>query len=361
VTRPLLLRSVPARRVRAGFVTAAAGLTVLTVAIVPVRDRVDLGSTLLVFLLLVVLVAVIGGPWPAVTSAAAAFVLVNYFFTSPLHTLRIDSANNLFTLVVFLVVAGVVSGVVVVLAARSEQVRATADAAAVARIAIEGDRTRAALLAAVSHDLRSPLASAKASVGSLLSTDVHFDAADTTALLNTAEESIDRLITLVEDLLQMSRLQAGALAVAMEEVDVHSAIEDALAFLRVPVGIIDIDVAADATTVWADETLLQRVLANLLANALRFSPPGHYPRVSSRRAEAMVDLTVADTGPGVPATEHARIFQPFQRLGDTDTDSGVGLGLAIARGLSHAMGATLTPTDTPGGGLTMHLLLRIDE
>lgn len=361
MTFPRLLRGVPARRVRAGFVTGAVGLTLLTVAIVPVRDRVDLGSTLLVFLLLVVLVAVLGGPWPALTSAAAAFVLVNYFFTKPLHTLRIDSANNLFTLVVFLVVAAVVSGVVVVLAARSEQVRATADAAAQARVAIEGDRTRVALLAAVSHDLRSPLASAKASVGSLLSTDVHFDAADTTTLLRTAEESIDRLIALVEDLLQMSRLQAGALAVAMEEVDVRSVIDDAVAFLHAPTGVIDIDIAPDATTVWADETLLQRVLANLLANALRFSPPGCYPRVSTRRDDDVVELSVTDAGPGVPAAEHDRIFQPFQRLGDTDVDSGVGLGLAIARGLSHAMGASLTPTATPGGGLTMLLRLRTDE
>jgi two-component system sensor histidine kinase KdpD len=361
VTVPPFLRGVPARRVRAGFASAATGLTVVTVAIVPVRDRVDLGSTLLVFLLLVVLVAVIGGPWPALTSAAAAFVLVNYFFTEPLHTLRIDDANNLFTLVVFLVVAAVVSGVVAVLAARTEQVRATAEATARAQIAIEGDRTRVALLAAVSHDLRSPLASAKASVGSLLSTDVQFDVADTTALLNTAEESIDRLIALVEDLLQMSRLQAGALAVAMEEVHVRSVIDDAVTFLHAPTGVIDVDIAADAATVWADETLLERVVANLLANALRFSPPGRYPYVSARRDDDVVELSVTDAGPGVPATDHDRIFQPFQRLGDTDTDSGVGLGLAIARGLSHAMGASLTPTATPGGGLTMVLRLRTDE
>ena len=361
MTVPLLLRSVPARRVRAGFVTAAVGLTALTPAVVAVRDRVDLGSTLLVFLLLVVLVAVIGGPWPALTAAVAAFVLVNYFFTPPLHTLRIDSTNNLFTLVVFLVVAAVVSGVVVVLAARTDQVRASADAAAQARVAIEGDRTRTALLAAVSHDLRSPLASAKASVGSLLSSDVHFDAADTTALLRTADESIDRLISLVEDLLQMSRLQAGALAVTMEEVDVRDVVDDALAFLRVPTGVVDIDISADATTVWADETLLQRVLANLLTNALRFSPPGCYPRVDVRREGEAVDLTVSDAGPGVPVADHDRMFRPFQRLGDTDTDSGVGLGLAIARGLSNAMGASLTPAATPGGGLSMHLRLRTDE
>lgn len=361
MTVPPLLRSVPAPRVRGGFVAAAAGLTVLTLAIAPLRSRVELGSTLLVFLLLVVLVAVIGGPWPALTAAVAAFVLVNYFCTAPLHTLRIDSADNLFELVIFLAVAAVVSGVVVVLAARTEQVRAIADAAAQARIAIEGDRTRTALLAAVSHDLRSPLASAKASVGGLLSPDVRFDAADTTALLRTADESIDRLVALVEDLLQMSRLQAGALAVSMEEVDVRTVIDDALAFLRVPTGVIDIEVAADATTVWADETLLQRVLSNLLTNALRYSPPGSYPRVGARRHRDSVDLVVSDAGPGVPAAEHDRMFQPFQRLGDTDTDTGTGLGLAIARGLSNAMGASLTPAMTPGGGLSMHLQLRTDE
>ena len=340
---------------------ATVALAGLTLILVSVRSSVDLSSILLLYLLVVVIVAVVGGPWPALSAAAAAFVLVNYFFTRPLHTLRIDNANDLVALLVFVVVAAVVSAVVVVLAARTEQVRRAAETAAQARIAIEGDRARAALLAAVSHDLRSPLASAKAAVGSLRATDVSFDATDTADLLSTADESIDRLTALVEDLLQMSRLQAGALAVSMEEVDVRTVIDDALLFLHVPSDVIDIDIAGDATTVWADETLLQRVLANLLANALRYSPPGEYPRVTARRNGQLIDVQVSDTGPGVRDDQREQIFAPFQRLSDAGSDTGVGLGLAIARGLSHAMGATLVPATTPGGGLTMHLTLRSDE
>lgn len=365
----LPLRALPAARVRAGFLLAAAGLVGLTAAALPLRARLNLSSVLLLFLAVVVLVSVVGGPWPALSSAFAAAGLVNYYFTAPRHTLRIEDGNNVLALVVFVAVAALVSGVVVVLAARTDQVRRNTEQAAAAEIraaeaeiAIAGDRTRSALLAAVSHDLRSPLASAKAALDSLLSPAVSFDAADTRELLLTAEESVDRLVGLVEDLLQMSRLRAGALAVTMEEVDVATAVAAALEFLRVPTGVVDVVVAPDATTVWADEALLERVLANLLANALRFSPPGRYPRVDARylpsahdaaNDNGAMEVAVTDAGPGVPAADQAVMFAPFQRLGDSDTSTGVGLGLAIARGLTEAMGGTLQPRTPRAGGFSM--------
>ncbi len=373
----LPVRALPAVRVRAGFVLAAAGLIVLTAAALPLRSRLNLSSVLLLFLAVVVLVSVVGGPWPALSSAFAAAGLVNYYFTAPRHTLRIQDGTNVLALVVFVLVAALVSGVVVVLAARTDQVRRHTEQAAVAEIkaaeaeiAIAGDRARSALLAAVSHDLRSPLASAKAALDSLLSPAVSFDAADTRELLLTAEESVDRLVGLVEDLLQMSRLRAGALAVSMEEVDVATAVAAALEFLRVPSGVVDVIVAPGAATVWADEALLERVLANLLANALRFSPPGHYPRVESRvladaagagkstgtgTGTGTIEVAVTDAGPGVPAADQALMFAPFQRLGDSDTSTGVGLGLAIARGLTEAMGGMLEPRTPRAGGFSMVL------
>ncbi len=379
-TRPAMadllpLRALPAARVRTGFLLAAAGLVGLTAAALPLRARLNLSSVLLLFLAVVVLVSVVGGPWPALTSAFAAAGLVNYYFTAPRHTLRIEDGNNVLALAVFVAVAALVSGVVVVLAARTDQVRRNTEQAAAAEIraaeaeiAIAGDRTRSALLAAVSHDLRSPLASAKAALDSLLSPAVSFDAADTRELLLTAEESVDRLVGLVEDLLQMSRLRAGALAVSMEEVDVATAIAAALEFLRVPTGVVDVGVAPDAATVWADEALLERVLANLLANALRFSPPGRYPRVDARRlaggkgnGNGAIEVAVTDSGPGVPIADQALMFAPFQRLGDSDTSTGVGLGLAIARGLTEAMGGSLEPRTPNAGGMSMVLQIASAE
>ncbi len=350
-------RSLPRRRVLVGFALALAGLPGLTGLLVAARGSVNLSSILMLFVALVVFVAVLGGPWPAFVSAVGSPLLINYYLTPPLHTLAIEDPNNALALVLFVVVAAVVSTVVLVLAGRTEQVRRAAEAAAAAQIAIAGDRTRTALLAAVSHDLRSPLASAKASVDSLLSTEVSFDAQDTRDLLATADESINRLIRLVEDLLEMSRLQAGALAVAMQEVAVGTAVEGALEALRVPGGLLELTLEPEAAVVWADEVLLERVLANVIANALRFSPPGLYPLISGRRRHGRIELRVVDQGPGVPADRYEEMFQAFQRLGDTDVSTGVGLGLAIARGLAVAMSGDLSPERTPGGGMTMVLTL----
>ena len=356
-----LFRSLPPRRVRTGFAVTAAALPALTALLVGAGASANLPSTLLLFVVVVVFIAVIGGPWPALTAAAGSFVLVNYYLTPPLHTFAIQDSSNAVALVVFVVVAAVVSTVVVILEGRTEQVRQASATAAQAQVAIAGDRTRTALLAAVSHDLRSPLASAKASIDGLLSPQVTFSPEDTQELLATADESIDRLIALVEDLLQMSRLQAGALAVTMEQVAVPAAVHGALHILRVPSGLIETDFDPDAVLVWADEALLERVLGNLLANALRFSPPGEYPLLTGRRRGDRVELSIADRGPGVTADRQDQMFQPFQRLGDTDVSTGIGLGLAIARGLTEAMFGELHPQDTPGGGLTMVLTLPSEQ
>jgi two-component system, OmpR family, sensor histidine kinase KdpD len=112
--------------------------------------------------------------------------------------------------------------------------------------------------------------------------------------------------------------------------------------------------------------LLERVLANVIANAVRFSPPGEPPIISGctlrpPASSGRVELRVIDHGPGIPQADRVRVFAPFQRLGDRDNTSGVGLGLAVARGLTEALGGTLEPDDTPGGGLTMVISLPCDD
>jgi two-component system sensor histidine kinase KdpD len=229
-------------------------------------------------------------------------------------------------------------------------------AAAVGPLA-EVDKLRTALLSAVSHDLRTPLASAKAAVDSLRSPDVEFSVDDRDELLATANESLDRLGRLVENLLDMSRLQAGALAMSPQLISLAEAVPRAVDDLDYVGRQIAIRVPDDLPEVHADPALLERALANVLSNAVRYSPADRPPMVTVSEHGGHVETRVIDHGPGVPAPDWDRIFLPFQRLGDRDNATGVGLGLALSRGLVEAMGGTLTPENTPGGGLTMTLSL----
>ena len=240
------------------------------------------------------------------------------------------------------------------------QERLAAEAAAAKPLA-EADRMRTALLAAVSHDLRTPLASAKAAVTSLRSKEVSYSDEDRDELLATADESLDRLSRLVANLLDMSRLQAGALGVSMAPIGLEDAVPRALDELGQAGRSVRLHIPEDLPAVEADPGLLERVLVNVVGNALRFSPIDQPPMVSASEHGGLVELRVVDHGPGIPEQERDQVFLPFQRLGDRDNDTGVGLGLALSRGLAEAMGGTLIPETTPGGGLTMVLALPAAE
>jgi two-component system sensor histidine kinase KdpD len=237
-----------------------------------------------------------------------------------------------------------------------EQQRLAAEAEAARPIA-EADRMRTALLAAVSHDLRTPLASAKAAVTSLRSPDIRWTDEDRDELLATADESLDRLTHLVDNLLDMSRLQAGALAVFPRPAGLEEIVARALDDLGPPGQQVVVDISDSLPEVRVDPAILERVIVNLTTNALRYSPAGQPPLLTASALGDRVELRVADRGPGIPEPERDRVFVPFQRLGDTDNTTGVGLGLALSRGLTEAMGGTLEPEETPGGGLTMVLSL----
>ncbi|WP_408641092.1 sensor histidine kinase [Streptacidiphilus rugosus] len=251
-----------------------------------------------------------------------------------------------------------------VLAAFTAHVAGAVERARLAEAAAEvepvraADRLRAALLAAVSHDLRTPLAVALASVTSLRSHDVEFTANDRDELLGTAQSSLLRLNTLVDNLLDMSRLQAGALTLHLQPVGVADAMRAALDSLTEEHPAVDRRGLDAVPPVLVDPPLLERVLANLTANALRHGG-GRSVLVTAGELAGRVEIRIVDRGTGVREADRERIFQPFQRLGDTDNTTGVGLGLALSRGLTEAMGGTLTPEDTPGGGLTMVLDLPV--
>ncbi len=445
------------RRQVAGILLVA-GLPLLTALLVALRPHLDLANDLLLYLVAVVAVAIVGGFWPAVLAAITASLLLNWYFTKPLHTLTIAEPRNMLALLLFVTVAVTVSSVVhlaarrQVLAARSadeaasllelaqtvlggadtptavldhltsawggraelaERVRdqwvnvavsGSAPAAAVpirvpvsdtvalliagqtraitarlldgfaaqagaaldrdrlrtqaaqAEALAEGNRMRTALLAAVSHDLRTPLASIKASVSTLRQTDVQWTPADEAALLATIEDGADRLDALIGNLLDMSRLATGSLQPFLRPTSVEEVAPAALLGLA-PASSVRIAVPDDLPLVRTDPVLLERVLANLFSNALAHSPAGWPPELRACPAGPSVLLEVCDHGPGVPDEFKLRMFEPFERLGDRTAGNGVGLGLAVAKGFLEAMGGTIHAADTPGGGLTVHVSL----
>ncbi|TVZ04316.1 sensor histidine kinase KdpD [Trebonia kvetii] len=237
-----------------------------------------------------------------------------------------------------------------------EQQRLAAEAEAAKPIAA-ADRMRTALLAAVSHDLRSPLASAKAAVTSLRARDMRWNETDTAELLATADESLDKLTRLVGNLLDMSRLQAGALSLFPRPSGLDEIVALALDDLGPAGREITVEIPETLPAVRVDPAILERVVVNLTENALRYSPAGKAPLLAASALGDRVELRVVDRGPGIPEQDREQMFVPFQRLGDTDNTTGVGLGLALSRGLTEAMGGTLTAEDTPGGGLTMTISL----
>ncbi|WP_327144760.1 sensor histidine kinase KdpD [Nocardia sp. NBC_01327] len=231
-----------------------------------------------------------------------------------------------------------------------------------AQAVVETDKLRRALLSAVSHDLRTPLAAAKASVSSLRSNDVEFSPEDTAELLETIEESVDQLTALVGNLLDSSRLAVGVIKPQMRRVYLDEVVHHALMSMgtrglrRTAMNRVKVEVGT--VSVLADTGLLERVLANLIDNAVRYSPSDTPVRVTAEPTGAQVAITIVDAGPGVPAGMEDQLFEPFQRLGDRDNSTGVGLGLSVVRGFVDAMDGTVHAETTPGGGLTMVIELQ---
>jgi two-component system, OmpR family, sensor histidine kinase KdpD len=339
--------SLSVRRRTSGYSLAVLGAVSLTAALSPLRGSLDLASDALLFLLLVVGTAIVGGLGPALAAGALSAVLLNIFFTEPYHTLRIHEATDVVAVVVFAAAALMVSWVVDLAARRASAVREAAELEA-------GNRLRTALLAAVGHDLRTPLATAKAVVSGLRSRDVVLAEEDRRELLETADSALDRLTALIENLLDLSRLQAGALPVRTRPVPLDEVVARALDDLGVqPRGVV-VDLPEQLPDVVADPGLLERVIVNVVANAQSYA--GDPPLLTAITSDGRVEVRVVDTGPGISVADRERVFVPFQRLGDSGT-AGLGLGLALSRGLVEAMGGTLTLEETPGGGLTLAVSL----
>jgi two-component system, OmpR family, sensor histidine kinase KdpD len=244
-----------------------------------------------------------------------------------------------------------------------ERARLTEEAAR-AEVLSRSDELKSALLAAVSHDLRTPLAAIKASATALLDDQVAWGDADRRDFLHAIDEETDRLTLMVGNLLDLSRIEGGALRPDREWYDIDELVGDVVRRLRTRAGAagreIVVDVPDDLPPVWFDYVEIAQVLLNLGENALKYTPAGTPIRISARREGDMVAIAVADRGPGIPPATRARLFERFYR-GDAEasTISGVGIGLAICRGLVEAHGGTIGVESEPGHGATFRFTLPI--
>ena len=455
------------RRRILGFALALIGGPLLTWLLVAIRSEETITSDVLAYQLLVVLVALVGGIWPAVFAAVMSGFTLNFFFVQPYYTVSVADPRNVWALLLYVLIAVLVSFVVdrAARAARAAR-RSEAEAELLATVAgsvlrgesavpalisrtreslglagvrlvdadgtvvatdgepvrdgrfdavtvrrrnggppamlelhghvldaserrlvdavaaqlsaamehidlsataqkagalAETDQVRSALLSAVSHDLRRPLAAAVAAVGGLRAAGSRLSAADRAELVATADESLATLSALVTDLLDVSRVQAGVLAVSLQPVDSAAIVRAAVSELDAAPERLELALDPELPPLDADPVLLQRVLVNVLANAVHHSPPGARVRVSTSRLGRTAEIRVVDHGPGIAPERREDMFTPFQRLGDTDNTTGLGLGLALSKGFTEGMGGTLAPEDTPGGGLTMVIALPIAD
>jgi two-component system sensor histidine kinase KdpD len=358
----------PPRRRAIAFVLAVAGPLALTAVLHPFRAEVNLSTVLLLLLSVVVGVAGTGGMGPALVAAVVGSLCANWFFTPPYGTIAVDDPENLLALVVLAAIGVTVAALLErTLRRRVEAEAARAEAAVLAQELRQGEaeadrlsaanELRTALLRAVSHDLRTPLASMKASVTSLMQDDVAWSEDDTRTFLETIDTEADRLDRLVGELLDMGRIEAGAVEVALTPVSIDELLAGALDGAGATPDRIRLEVPDDLPGVVVDPPLVERALANVLTNALRHAPASAAVRVEAAGLGDDVVVRVVDTGPGIHPDQRERVLQPFQRLGDGRTDPGVGLGLAVARGFTEAVGGRLDLDDTPGGGLTVTLSL----
>ncbi|SMD17923.1 sensor histidine kinase [Lentzea albidocapillata] len=234
---------------------------------------------------------------------------------------------------------------------------------------VETTELRTALLSAVGHDLRTPLTSIKAAIGSLRDRELRLSEEDTGELMATVEESADRLNALVDNLLDSSRLATGSVAPLLRPVGYYEVVARALSGIDER-NTISVSVDEHLPPVRADLGLLERVVANVIDNALRhgrMSPrrpvDADEPEIAVRASTHgdHVELRVVDHGPGLHKKVVDRIFTPFQRLGDRDATPGVGLGLSVAKGFTDAMDGQISAEDTPGGGLTIVIALPVHK
>jgi len=332
------------------YILAVVGVALTLGVVALLRTRFDLPTGVLLYLLPIIFVAARWGRGPAAVAAVVAALAHDYFFIPPVGTLNVAKLDEAVGLVLLLFTA-------LATAQLADAARRGAQHERAAQIAQQADEMKTALLHAVSHDLRTPLASIKANVSGLRQSNVSYSPADRAELLEAIDDEADRLDRLVANLLDASRLEAGVLVPHKQPQDLLELTRAVLSRIAPLLGqrVVRLDFQPNMPLVRCDYGQIDQVLTNLLENVARHTPPASPVdiRLSADAHQAHVD--VVDAGPGIAEEDRARIFRPFER-GRT-TAPGSGLGLAIARGLAEAHGGTLDVQRSARGGAQFSLTL----
>ncbi|MGZ4372044.1 MAG: sensor histidine kinase [Gaiellaceae bacterium] len=348
------------RRLTAAIVSLAA-VALVSGAIFPLKTVAPVLSLGVLYLFAVLPVAAVWGlPFGALVSIVSMLAF-NFLFLPPTHTFRLADSENWVALAVYLVTAISVSGLAARARRRAEEAEQHARDARESEArrrseAIEAealrrsDTVKTAVLRSVSHDLRSPITAIVTTSELLESSGGALSDAERDELLASIRPQVRRLDRLVSNLLDLSRLEAGAASPLPELWTIDGLVARALEVLGADSERVDVIIPHDSPPISVDPTQLEHVLVNVLENALKFSAPTDVVEVSAHEAGAEVVMRVIDQGPGIPAHEQTRIFEPFNRGADADGERGSGLGLAIARGFVQVNGGRVWVESQPGRG-----------
>jgi two-component system, OmpR family, sensor histidine kinase KdpD len=339
-----------------GYAWAAGATLACTAAGFAMRGRFDLVNIAMVYLLAVVTVALRFSRGPAVATAVLSVAAFDFLFVPPQGTFSVDDAQYLLTFAIMLAVGLVISRL-------TADTRAQARAQAKLEVEAETERVRSALLASISHDLRTPLAVMSGASSTLAERGERMSGEERRALAQSVFAQAREMSEQVAKVLQMTRLEAGAIALARDWDSIGEIAEAVLRRLheRLAGHRVIVELAEDLPLVRVDASLIEQALGNLLENAARHTPPGTLVRLRARRAGAEVVVSVEDFGPGLSDDELGRLFAKFQRGTAEPAGTGMGLGLAICRAIVRLHGGRAWGEPIPGGGTAFRFSLPVEE
>lgn len=315
-------------------------LACLATLLAAVPIEVSTATAALVYVLAVTAAATLGGLAAGLTASVISFLGLNFFFTEPYHTFVVTKPEDLIALVVFLLVSVTIGALISTALTQRAHAEAREYEAREAREDAETNRARAALFSSVTHDLRTPLAAITASVTGLMSPDAQFTDADRQELLATIRHEAERLNRMVGNLMDLSRMRAGAFLPTLSLAGVDEVASAVVGRLDPLIDDHDIElrVSDDMPDVPMDVVQMDQVLTNLIENAARFSPAGTPIEVDVSAHDGVVEFRVRDQGSGISPEDRERVFEPFVRGNESP---GSGLGLAISKAVVEAHGGRI--------------------
>ena len=339
-----------------GYAWATAATVVCTLIGLAMHPRFDLVNIAMVYLLAVVIVALKFSRGPAILASILSVGAFDYLFVPPRGTFTVDDVQYLLTFAIMLAVGLIISRLVL-------SIRRQSAAQAALEIEAETERIRSALLASISHDLRTPLAVMAGASSSLAESGERLTPAERHALAKSVFEQAREMSEHVNKVLQMTRLETGAIKVQRDWASLAEITGSALSRLeeRMAAHRVIIELSEDLPLVRVDATLIEQALGNLLENCAKHTPPGTIVRLRAEPRAEEILVSVEDYSGGIPEGNIERVFEKFNRGSVEDTGTGMGLGLPICRAIVRLHGGKAWAERIPAGGTAFRFTLPLEK